>query len=178
MIFVHFNTKSSYSVLSSSLQIADIISYAKKFNMPAVALCDTHNISAHVEFADLALKNNIQPIHGAEITLENKSNLILIAQNEIGYLNLLKIISSHFINTDDYTPSKNKHQINFNILKQYSEGMICLSRYIYGPLFKTDNIEKTAKFLLNIYKENFFLEIFRDNKENQKFEKDYDKNKK
>ncbi len=141
--------------------------------MPAVALCDTHNISAHVEFADLALKNNIQPIHGAEITLENKSNLILIAQNEIGYLNLLKIISSHFINTDDYTPSKNKHQINFNILKQYSKGIICLSRYIYGPLFKTDNIEKTAKFLLNIYKENFFLEIFRDNKENQKFEKNY-----
>ena len=166
-------TKSHYSLLQSSLKIKQIIEIAKDHNLKAVALCDTHNISGHVEFCQIALKNQIQPILGVEITLEDDTNLYIIAQNETGYKNLIKITSSHFINIETYESSLNKNKISYKVLEKYTDGLICLSRYIYGPLFKTKDKKEMAKYLNKIFNNNFLLEIFRDDKQYKKYEQEY-----
>lgn len=98
-MFINLNVRSHYSLLLSTLSIDDIIDYALKNNQQYVCLTDFNNLSGAVEFFDLAKKHHLKPIIGLEIYEHNlASNLILIAKNNDGYKNLIKISSFIMLN--------------------------------------------------------------------------------
>ena len=161
MIFVHFNSQSDFSVLNSTLKIEALVKLVKQHNMPAIALCDLYNMSGHVDFANICLENGIQPIHGATIRFEQDTHLTILAKNAVGYKNLLKLISLHYIDIETYNAKTNKF-ISLEELALYSEGLILLSRYTEGPILKFANKREITEKLNTLFKNHFYFEIFRD----------------
>ncbi len=164
--FIHLRVKSSYSLLQSALKIEQITERCKKLNMPAVALTDHDNLFAMLEFSMAASKAGIQPIHGTIVTIEDQGEygeILLLAKNQTGYHNLLKLVS-HIYTTPDI---KNNHHILFSTLGKYQEGLILLSGYTKGLIGKAllDNKEGQAKFYIErfyeIFGDRFYLEIMR-----------------
>lgn len=93
-MFVNLNTRSYYSLLSTNLSISEIIDFAVKNNQTHVCLTDLNVLYGAVEFYNLAKKNHLIPIIGLEIfDHSTNSELVLIAKNNSGYLNLIKISS-------------------------------------------------------------------------------------
>lgn len=164
--FIHLRIQSSYSMLQSALKIPQIVSRAKKFSMPAVAITDRNNLFAMLEFAIEAKKEGIQPIHGAILTIEDNGksgDILLLAKNHIGYQNLLKLVSHIYINSD-FTENKN---ISFDSLVKYQEGLILLSGYTNGLIGKAlllgqiAQAEEYIEKFKSIFKDRFYLEIMR-----------------
>lgn len=156
-----------------------LINATKKFDMKAVALTDHGVLYGVPEFYKLAKKNNVKPIIGMEayITLEGSRkdkqkvetvgdkkkpyrHLILIAKNMTGYKNLMKLSSRAFLEGFYYRP-----RIDLELLKQYSEGLICSSACIGGiisPFLIDNNYEKAievAKQFTEIFGDDFYLEL-------------------
>jgi len=172
--FVHLHNHSEYSLLDGLSKIEEMVKRAKELKMKALAITDHGNMYGAIKFYKTCLENNIKPIIGSEIYisrrkrhqkeagLDNDSNhLILIAKNEIGYKNLMKIISFAHLEGYYYRP-----RTDIDLLKEYSDGIICLSScikgYISEPLL--ENQEQTAieraETLLKIFGEgNFYLEV-------------------
>ena len=101
--FIHLRSLSTYSLAESTLKIKDLVSIAKKNNMPAIALTDNNNMFGVFEFAQECVKNNIQPIIGTSINVENIlfnkfSQLTFLVKNEIGYKNSLHLSSLSHLN--------------------------------------------------------------------------------
>lgn len=93
-MFVNLNTRSYYSLLSTNLSVSEIIDFAVKNNQTHVCLTDLNVLYGAVEFYNLAKKNHLIPIIGLEIfDHSTNSELVLIAKNNSGYLNLIKISS-------------------------------------------------------------------------------------
>lgn len=105
-MFINLNVRSHYSLLMSGLSIKDIVDFAVANNQKYVALTDFNNMHGAVEFFDLAKSKKLIPIIGLEI-FEKKSQslLVLIAKNNKGYINLLKI-SSHIMCEQDFVLEK------------------------------------------------------------------------
>lgn len=164
--FIHLRVQSSYSMLQSALKIEQIVERCKKLSMPAVALTDRDNLFAMLEFSITACKAGIQPIHGALLNLEDNGNygeILLLAKDQIGYSNLLKLVSQ--IYTDPNIT--NDHHISFNTLEKYQEGLILLSGYTEGLIGKAllNNDPDQAKYYIEhfqkIFGDRFYLEIMR-----------------
>lgn len=174
--YVNLHTHSYYSILESVLSPQEILNKAEKLGHPKVALTDTGNGYGLVEFYEKSQKtSNVKPILGVEIYLTKDSrfekrigidgqekSIVLLAKNQKGYENLLKIISAG--NLDGLF--QEKARIDYEILKQYSEGLICLTGDFNGYLASSflnlgvkkanENLQK----LLTIFgKENFYLEL-------------------
>ena len=102
--FIHLRTLSSYSLSESTLKISNLVSIAKKNNMPAIAITDNNNMFGVFEFAQECIRNNIQPIIGTtinliDIKLNNKfSQITFLVKNEEGYKNLLHLSSLSHLN--------------------------------------------------------------------------------
>ncbi len=175
--FVHLHVHTEYSLLDGACKIEKLINHAKKLNQTAIAITDKGNMYGAVEFYKECVKNDIKPIIGCEIYVRDFKNkfdksdyhLILLCKNEIGYKNLIKLVSISYINNFDRIPLVDK-----NILSEYSQGLICLSGCIDGEicskLLKNDyeSAYKTAIFYKEIYgKENFFIEIQNHNKSDE-----------
>src|SRR5687768_2738465 len=100
--YIHLRTHSEYSLIDSLNSIEDLISAAKKQEMPALAITDNVNLFAAVKFYQAAIKAGIKPILGADIWIENPKEikkpfrLTLLCQNNIGYQNLIKLISKSY----------------------------------------------------------------------------------
>ena len=168
--FIHFRTQSSYSLLESSLKIEDIINLASINKMTSVCLADRNNLFASLEFAMAAVESKIQPIHGAilNILFSNKgkkdfAEILLIAKDEEGYLNLLQLAS--FIYTKNDRSICN--HITFENLSEHSNGLIVLSAYANGVIGKLllenslDAATYAAKKLKGIFGDRFYFEIMR-----------------
>ena len=168
--FIHFRTQSSYSLLESSLKIEDIINLASINKMTSVCLADRDNLFASLEFAMAAVESKIQPIHGAilNILFSNKgkkdfAEILLIAKDEEGYLNLLQLAS--FIYTKNDRSICN--HITFENLSEHSNGLIVLSAYADGVIGKLllenslDAATYAAKKLKGIFGDRFYFEIMR-----------------
>ncbi|HJK87605.1 MAG TPA: PHP domain-containing protein, partial [Candidatus Megaira endosymbiont of Hartmannula sinica] len=135
MSFCHYRIQSSYSLLESTLRVKEIIDIAKEYNMPAIALTDRDNLFGSLEFANLAIENNIQPIHGViqNISFININNnkekfvdsaeILIIAKNKVGFQNLLKLNSKLYIK-DSNNISENKHQNNDKFQEYIKEEII------------------------------------------------------
>ncbi|MBU4536544.1 PHP domain-containing protein [Patescibacteria group bacterium] len=108
--FSHLHTHSHYSLLNALPKIKELISQAKKYDMPALAITDNGNMYGAIEFYQECLKQGIKPILGVDFYvalktrydkrpgIDSRSNrLILLAKNEQGYKNLIKLVSKSYL---------------------------------------------------------------------------------
>lgn len=169
--FVHLHLHTEYSLLDGVGKIDDYLNRAKELNMQALAITDHGNLFGALEFYKKALKKGIKPIIGiesyiSENGMEEKTgrnfHLILLAKNNTGYKNLLKISSESFLKGFYYKPRVDKEY-----LKKHSEGIIALSACMQGEISRRildlespELIDKAINEYINIFgKENFYIEV-------------------
>ncbi len=171
--FVHLHVHTEYSLLDGSIRIKDLITRTKELGMDSVAITDHGSMFGVIQFYKEAKKQKIKPILGSEVyTAINKYteketkdksqyHLVLLAENNLGYQNLMKIVSEGYVNGFYYKPRVDK-----DILRKYSEGIIALSACLGGEVqqFLLDNNYEKAKEVALEHREifgedNFFLEV-------------------
>ncbi len=173
--FVHLHTHSHYSLLDGMTKLQQMVDIAKKADMPAIALTDHGNMYGAIEFYKLAKKAGIKPIIGVEAYVTSGSrhdkvgvssgkryyHLILLAKNLQGYKNLIRLVSIANLEGYYYKPRMDKE-----ILRTYSEGIVCLSACLGGELSQAvlandlDKADEIIKEHQDIFgKENYFIEI-------------------
>lgn len=172
MGFTHLHIHTEYSLLDGMNKIKELACRLKELNMDACAITDHGNMYGVVEFYKELTKNNIKPIIGVEAYLtpktikerekdEDRYHLILLAKDNTGYRNLLKLVSKSFIEGFYYKP-----RIDFEMLKEYSEGIIALGSCLQGEIATKiikdgkEAARKSLKKYIEIFgKENFFIEL-------------------
>ena len=174
MAFTHLHVHTEYSLLDGAARIKDLVAQAKKLEMNALAITDHGVMFGVVDFWRECKKQGIKPILGCEVYTARRSrfdkeadkdkkrgHLILLAKNNQGYKNLTKIVSRGFTEGFFYKP-----RIDKAILREYCEGIICLSACLAGDVQQYmlngdyEGGKKEALEFLEIFgKENYFLEI-------------------
>ena len=175
MSFVHLHVHTEYSLLDGSNKIKEYVSRVKELGMNSAAITDHGVMYGVIDFYREARRQGINPILGCEVYVAPNSrfdrevtggddryyHLVLLAENNTGYANLMKIVSKGFVEGYYYRPRVDKE-----LLRQYHEGIICLSaclagevqRYIVKGLY--DEAKKTALEYQDIFGEgNYFLEL-------------------
>ncbi|MDU2110000.1 MAG: DNA polymerase III subunit alpha [Peptoniphilus rhinitidis] len=170
--FVHLHLHSEYSLLDGSTRISLLPKRVKELNMDAVALTDHGNMYGAIAFYKACKDEGIKPILGCEVyiskkdlSIKDKSNeryhLILLAENNEGFKNIMKIVSIGFVDGYYYKP-----RIDKKVLKKYSKGIIATSACLGGEVQKlilNRDIEAAKKSALEYRKifgeNNFFLEL-------------------
>jgi DNA polymerase III subunit alpha len=164
MSFIHLHVYSAYSLLTSTASVHELIDNAKKKGFRAIALTDRNVMYGTIEFYKLCIKNNIQPIIGLTVDVESEIEkevsypLVLLAENEKGFKNLLKISSA--------VQTKATKGIPFKWLKHYAEGLIAISPGIEGEIEqnllndKQEQAIEIIKKLQSIFgRESFYLSV-------------------
>lgn len=171
--FVHLHLHTEYSLLDGATRIDELLAKCKEFNMPAVAVTDHGNMYCAWKFLKAAKAAGIKPIIGCEFYMcENLHNvgydnkeyfhLILLAKNNVGYYNLCRLNSIAFVEGFYYKP-----RIDFETLKKYSEGIVCLSACIAGQLprlFLADRPDEARRLALQykeLFGDDYYIEIQR-----------------
>lgn len=172
--FVHLHNHSEFSLLDGLQKMKNMVAYAKELNMKALAITDHGNMYGTIKFYRECKALDIKPIIGCEIYVTKRSlhdkdatqdkdynHLILLAENEEGYKNLMRIVTIANLEGYYYKP-----RTDLALLEKYKEGIICLSAcvngYVSEPLMKGDDElgEKRAMQLAKIYgPNNFYFEI-------------------
>ena len=171
--FVHLHNHSEYSLLDGLSKIPEMVKRAKELGMKAIAITDHGNMYGTINFYKTCLEMGIKPIIGCEIYISKRTrhdkeagidsesnHLILLAKNNVGYKNLMKIISIANLEGYYYRPRSDEE-----LLREYHEGIICLSAclngYVSEPLMQNQNdlAEKRTRTLLEIFGEDFYLEM-------------------
>lgn len=172
--FVHLHNHSEYSLLDGLQKYPEMIMRVKDLGMDAVAVTDHGNMYGTIKFFKEARLQGIKPIIGCEIYVAKRSmldkeagidndynHLILLAENNAGYKNLMKIVSVSHLEGYYYKP-----RTDLALLEKYKEGLICLTACVNGyvgePLTAGDQKEAEERLqkLIKIYGENnLFLEL-------------------
>ena len=175
MAFTHLHVHTEYSLLDGSSKIEELVARAKELGMDSLAITDHGVMYGAVAFYKAAKAAGIKPILGSEVYVAPGSrfdrepgggqdryyHLVLLAENDTGYHNLMKIVSKGFVDGFYYKP-----RVDYEILEQYHEGVIALSaclagevpRYLERGLY--DQAKEAALRYENIFgKGNFFLEL-------------------
>lgn len=172
--FVHLHNHSEYSLLDGLSKIPEMVRRAKDINMNALAITDHGNLYGAIKFYTTCRSEGIKPIIGCEIYVSRRSrhdkeagldtdsnHLILLAKDNTGYKNLMKIISIANLEGYYYRP-----RTDMELLRQFHKGLICLSAcvngYICEPLIQNQEKEAIlkAETLARIFGEdNFYLEL-------------------
>ncbi len=174
MSFVHLHVHSEYSLLDGFSNIKKLVKRAKEMDMPALALTDHGTMFGVIDFYNAATQAGIKPIVGVEAYMaarsmkdreaqydKRSSHLLLLAENQTGYQNLLKIASAAQIDGFYYYP-----RVDHDFLAQHSEGLICTSGCMAAEvprMINQGNLEMARKQLDWYYevfgKDRFFLEL-------------------
>ena len=172
MSFTHLHLHTSYSLLDGAGRISEMVNRVKELGQDSMAITDHGVMYGAIDFFKTCVKNGIKPIIGSEIYVvsgsrfdklsnEERYHLILLCENDTGYKNLLKIVSAGFTDGFYYKP-----RVDYEILKKYSEGIICLSACLAGEIPKAllkgqySEAKLKAENLKNIFgANNFFIEI-------------------
>jgi len=173
--FTHLHLHSQYSLLDGAIKYDDLLKRCRKLEMEAVAVTDHGNMFGAVEFYTKAVVAHIKPIVGVEAYVAPGSrfdrtktsisdaayHLILLAQNNVGYQNLLKLTSTGFLDGFYYRP-----RIDKEILAEFNEGLICTSACIKGEVAVGIAVgdEKAARLAAESYlkifgPDRYFIEI-------------------
>ena len=172
--FIHLHVHTKYSLLDGASDIKSLISYAKELDMPALAITDHGVMYGVIEFYQEAMKQGVKPIIGCEVYItsgshfergikerDNQYHLILLAENNEGYQNLMKLVSIAHLEGFYYKP-----RIDKDVLRKYSKGIIGLSACIAGEIpshvirGELGTAEKCLQEYVEIFgRDNFFLEI-------------------
>ena len=174
-MFTHLHVHTEYSLLDGSSKIPELVARAKELNMDSIAITDHGNMYGVIAFYKACKAKGIKPIIGCEVYVAPDSrfdretskgddryyHLVLLAENDIGYHNLMKIVSAGYIDGFYYKP-----RVDREILERYHEGIIALSACLAGEVARFlvrgfyDEAKKAALELQDIFgQENFFLEI-------------------
>lgn len=174
MNFTHLHVHTEYSLLDGSNKITELIARVKELGMTSVAITDHGVMYGVIDFYRAAKAQGIKPILGCEVYVtsgsrfdkENNNNvrynhLVLLAENDTGFHNLMKIVSRGFTEGFYYKP-----RVDYEILEQYHEGVIALSACLAGIVASNlrkgfyEEAKKEALRLQEVFGENnFFLEI-------------------
>lgn len=171
--FVHLHVHTEYSLLDGAARIGNLLDAAKKFGMDACAITDHGVMYGAIEFYKAAKKRGIKPIIGCEFYLAPDSRLIkesdakksfhlvLLAENNIGYHNLIRLVSKASLEGFYYKP-----RIDKELLRQHHEGLIALSACINGEIPQaiingnlTQAVRLVQEYVEIFGQDNFFLEI-------------------
>ena len=171
--FVHLHLHSHFSLLDGACDVEKLVTRASELGQPAVAMTDHGNIFGAVHFVHSARKHGINPIVGCELYICKKddhtavpegdtyNHLLVLAENEEGYRNLVKITSEASLRGFYYKPRVSK-----KFLAEHSKGLIGLSGCLAGELCETllagnyESARQVAGSYQDIFgKDNFFLEI-------------------
>ncbi len=175
--FVHLHSHTMYSLLDGASRIEDIAQTAAEWGMPAVAMTDHGNLFGAIDFYRAMREVGVNPIIGCEVYcalgsrfdrksapgLQNSSNhLVLLVKNYTGYKNLIKLVSAGYLEGFYYNP-----RIDKNLLRQHSEGLICLSACVGGEIpYRIERegykaAQKAVETYLDIFGDDYYLEIQR-----------------
>ena len=175
MAFVHLHTHTEYSLLDGSNKIKEYVARVKELGMNSAAITDHGNMYGVIEFYKTAKAAGINPVIGCEVYVAPNSrfdreishgedryfHLILLAENNKGYANLIKIVSIGFTEGYYYRP-----RVDFETLEKYHEGLICLSACLAGeiPRYIVRGLYEEARGVAQKYaacfgKDHFFLEL-------------------
>ncbi len=167
--FVHLHLHTEYSLLDGAVKVDELVEHCVKNGIDTVALTDHGNMYASLYFAEECKKNKIKYIIGCEFyvvddynvkTEQHADHLILLAKNKAGYINLVQMDSTAFVDGYYYRP-----RIDYKTLKEHSDGVICLSACLAGRLprlLMAGDYEGAKAFALSmrdIYGEDFYIEI-------------------
>lgn len=175
MAFVHLHVHTEYSLLDGSNKIKEYVKRVKELGMDSAAITDHGVMYGVIDFYKAAKEAGINPIIGCEVYVAPHSrfdreltggedryyHLVLLAENNVGYANLIKIVSKGFTEGYYYRP-----RVDFEVLQQYHEGIIALSACLAGEVPRLiqkgliDEAKKTAKKFEECFgKGNYFLEL-------------------
>ena len=172
--FVHLHVHTEYSLLDGSSKIKELVARAKELGMDSIAITDHGVMYGAIDFYRECLAQGIKPIIGCEVYVAPKSrfdrggedneryyHLVLLAENDTGYHNLMKIVSRGFTEGFYYKP-----RVDYEVLEMFHEGVIALSACLAGEVafHLRKNMYQEAKEaalrLQGIFgKDNFFLEL-------------------
>lgn len=177
--FVHLRVHTAYSMSEGAIATKKIGKMCKDMGMPAVALTDTRNLFAGLEFSTMVAGEGIQPIIGCQLSLRREGDasargmagrdakapepddIVLLCQSDAGYRNLLKLVSSAYLDTQGHeTP-----QISWQSLADHHQDLICLTGGVSGPIGRllSDNQNEDAKDALQrlaeIFPNRLYVEI-------------------
>src|SRR2546423_3494077 len=182
--FVHLHLHTEYSLLDGAIRMRELMRKAAEFKMPAVAVTDHGNLFGAIEFYQEAERAGIKPIIGCEAYIAPRSHkekassmreaayhFTLLAENDIGYRNLVKLISTAHLDGFHYRP-----RIDKELLSQYREGLIGLSGCLAGEVnsaLQANNVQKAtaaaAEYRDILGPANFFVELHDHGIEEQKW---------
>ncbi len=165
MGFVHLHLHTEYSLLEGFAKIDSVVEKAKKLHMEALAITDYGNMFGAVDFYKKAKVSGVKPIIGCEIYVETENqrkndHLVLLCKNDIGYRNLIKLVSTGYTENFYYKPRVNKEQI-----KTHSEGLVAISAYNLGEVNRMiamgmyEHAKKAALFYKEIFGGDYYLEM-------------------
>ena len=172
MQYVPLHLHTENSLLDGAIRIKELCKFAKENDMPAVALTDHGNMYGAIQMYETAKEMGVKPLIGCEfyvydgdITEKNPTktqlyHLVLIAKDDTGYKNLVKLVSIAKCEGMYYKP-----RINHEFIEKYHEGLICLSACVQGEVaqgFIQGDKEKAyeaAKFYKNLFGEDYYIEL-------------------
>ncbi|MDD5936729.1 MAG: PHP domain-containing protein, partial [Clostridiales bacterium] len=175
MSFTHLHVHTEYSLLDGSGKIKEMVARAKELGMDSLAITDHGVMYGAIDFYRACLAEGIKPIIGCEVYVAPNSrfdkegsvsddryyHLVLLAENDTGYHNLMKIVSRGFTEGFYYKP-----RVDYEVLEEFHEGLIALSACLAGEVSISlrrnmyEEAKKSAYRLQEIFGEgNFFLEM-------------------
>jgi len=174
--FIHLRLHSAYSLAEGAVQIKDLAKHCVGNKMPAVAITDTNNMFGALDASLNLPPHGIQPIIGVTLAIRHLGSgdnlhqkapepgwLVLLAQTEVGYKNLMVLVSKAHLESD----AAEVPQIALEDLEGYTGDIICLSGGVGGPIGKylqegrLDEAETSAKHLNSVFAGGFYMELGR-----------------
>ncbi len=168
--FTHLHVHTQYSLLDGAARITELVARAKELGMEALAITDHGVMYGVIDFYKECKKAGIKPLLGMEAYvasnhleksgMRENAHLILIAKNNTGYKNLMKLSSIAFIDGFYYKP-----RIDYKLLEQYHEGLVCLSACLAGDIpqllleRRYDDALALAGRLKGMFGEDFYIEL-------------------
>lgn len=170
--FIPLHIHTEYSLLDGAIRVNDLVDFAVDNDMPAIAITDHGVMYSAIEFYEYAHKKGIKPligcefyVHDSDIHVKDSSDnplyhLVLIAKNSAGYFNLIKLVSTAWCEGFYYKP-----RINWELLKNHHEGLICCSACLGGEvlqdLLKGDKAKakEVAKQYQDLFGEDYYIEL-------------------